>query len=511
MLSRRTKDLVLCAVFVALIIVGAFIRIPVPVVPFTLQFLFTMLAGLLLGPWLGTAAVCVYILMGLLGLPVFAEGGGFAYVLKPSFGYIIGFAAGAFVTGSIANKTAAPGYGRLFAANFAGLGIVYFFGMAYYYLISNFYLDSPIGIGALFLYCFVLAVPGDVALCVVGALIGKRLIPLFSQKERRTAEKMTVKSLTEKVLRGAYVTKEEALFLYGSPLEELCAGADSIRRHFCGNAFDLCTIVNGKSGRCSENCKFCAQSAHNHTGAAEYPLLDSDAIVAQAKAARDAGALRFSVVTSGKRLSDEEADAMCETARRIRAEVGISVCVSFGLLSEAQFRKLKEAGVSRVHNNLETSRRFFPEVCTTHSYEDKIHAIRAAQAAGLSVCSGGIMGLGETAEDRVDMAFALRELGISSVPLNMLNPIPGTPFENNRKLTEEDMRRVAAVYRYVLPRASVRLAGGRGLLADKGKSCFASGANAAITGDMLTTAGITIQTDLELLRGLGYKAELCDE
>lgn len=322
---------------------------------------------------------------------------------------------------------------------------------------------------------------------------------------------MNVKTITNNVLCGKQITKEEAMCLYEQPLAELCESADKIRRHFCSNQFDICTIVNGKSGRCSENCKFCAQSAHNHTGTAEYPLLSADEITAQAKINFEQGVLRYSIVTSGRRLSDAEVDHMCETVRKIKNEVGISVCVSFGLLSEQQFRKLKEAGVTRVHNNLETSRRYFPHICTTHTFDDKVQAIRAAQAAGLSVCSGGIMGLGETPEDRIDMALCLRELGIQSVPVNMLNPIPGTPFEHHVQLTQEEMQRIVAVYRFILPAASIRLAGGRGLLPDKGRSCFRSGANAAISGDMLTTAGITAQTDMELLNELGYEVKLCNE
>ena len=320
-----------------------------------------------------------------------------------------------------------------------------------------------------------------------------------------------IKEIAQEVFGGRPLTKQEALSLYGQPLEELCSTADEIRRRFCADRFDICTIINGKSGSCSEDCKFCAQSAHNHTCAAQYPLLAADEIVAHAKLNQEQGVLRYSIVTSGKRLSDAEVDKMCEAVRRVRKEAGISVCVSFGLLGEAQYRRLKEAGVTRVHNNLETSRRFFPHICTTHTYEDKIRAIKAAQAAGLTVCSGGIMGLGETPEDRIDMAVTLRDLGIKSVPVNLLNPIPGTPFEKNQRLTAGEMRRIVAVYRFLLPDASIRLAGGRGLLDDKGEGCFLSGANAAISGDMLTTSGITVKTDLALLEKLGYKAGLCNE
>lgn len=181
MKNLKAKDLVMCSLFVALIIVGTFIRVPIPVLPFTLQLLFTMLAGLLLGPELGATAVVVYIILGLIGLPVFTEGGGFAYVLKPSFGYIIGFAFGAYATGKIANKDKRPDMKRLLKANFVGLAIVYIMGMVYYYFISNFYLGSPIGVKAIIIYCFLLAVPGDIVLCFLGAFLGKRLIPVINK------------------------------------------------------------------------------------------------------------------------------------------------------------------------------------------------------------------------------------------------------------------------------------------------------------------------------------------
>ena len=314
-------------------------------------------------------------------------------------------------------------------------------------------------------------------------------------------------SVRDRVLSGGAVDRPTALWLYDQPLDGLCACADEIRRHFCGNGFDLCTIVNAKSGRCPENCKFCSQSAHNHTGAEQYPLLSADEIVAHAKENARQGVLRYSIVTSGKRLSDGEVDQVCAAVRRIRAEIPLAVCISGGLLNQAQFARLKDAGVTRVHNNLEASRRFFPFVCTTHTFDDKVAAIHAAQAAGLTVCSGGIMGLGETPADRIDMALTLRELGVKSVPVNLLNPIPGTPFADNPRLTADDLRRIVAVYRFIQPDAAIRLAGGRGLLPDKGRSCFLSGANAAISGDMLTTAGITTATDRALLAELGYEVK----
>ncbi|MCI9646480.1 MAG: biotin synthase BioB [Lachnospiraceae bacterium] len=315
-------------------------------------------------------------------------------------------------------------------------------------------------------------------------------------------------SLKEKVLAGRQITREEALALAEMPLEELCAAADEIRRFFCGDKFDLCTIVNGKSGKCSENCKYCAQSASYHTAVETYPLLDTEALLEQAQYSQSRGVHRYSIVTSGRNLNAQEVSQACGSIRKIKESLDISICVSFGLLEEADFQKLRQAGASRVHNNLEASAGYFPQVCTTHTQQDKIRSIEAARKAGMEVCSGGIMGLGESMEDRIDLAITLRELQIKSVPVNMLNPIPGTPYENNPRLTEEDMCRIVAIFRFLLPDAFIRLAGGRGLMEDQGRRCFCSGANAAITGDMLTTSGITIQRDLEILKELGYQVQI---
>lgn len=317
--------------------------------------------------------------------------------------------------------------------------------------------------------------------------------------------------MKDKILRGKWIGREEALRLAEEPLEELRQAADEIRRKVCGSGFDLCTIVNAKCGRCSEDCRYCAQSAHYRTACEEsYPLLSTQELLEDARRNAQQGVLRYSIVTSGRRLSEEEVEQACESIRRIRAEVPIEVCVSFGLLDEVQFRKIKAAGASRVHCNLESSARYFPSVCTTHTYEEKIRTLQEAKRAGLSICSGGILGLGETMEDRIDMVLTARELGVKSIPVNLLNPIPGTPYENRVPLDNEEACRCVAMFRFLIPDASIRLAGGRGLLGDKGEACFLSGANAAISGDMLTTAGITVETDMELLRSSGFEVKRND-
>ncbi len=321
-----------------------------------------------------------------------------------------------------------------------------------------------------------------------------------------------IQEMKEKALATGDISREEALLLAKAPLEELAEAAEEIRREKCGQGFDLCTIVNGKCGRCSEDCKYCAQSAHYQARCTEaHGLLSTEELLEGARQNEAKGVLRYSIVTSGKRLAEGEVEQVCEAIRAIRAETGIQVCVSFGLLAEKQFRKIKEAGASRVHCNLESSARFFPQICTTHTYEDKINTLKAAKRAGLSVCSGGILGMGETMEDRIDMVLTARELGVKSIPVNLLNPIPGTPLENRKPLTNEEARRCVAVFRFLIPDASIRLAGGRGLLGDKGELCFKSGANAAISGDMLTTAGITVETDRSLVRNLGFEVKLCNE
>lgn len=316
---------------------------------------------------------------------------------------------------------------------------------------------------------------------------------------------MTVQEIFNKVMNNENISHDEAVFLSNEKdIDLLCSYADKIREHFCSNSFDVCSIINAKSGRCSEDCKFCAQSAHYKSDTKEYSLLDKDTIVNDAVNCAKKGVMRYSIVVSGKRLSENDVDIIAETIREIKSKADISICASLGLLSDSQFDKLKSAGLERVHNNLETSENYFSEICSTHTFQDKVNALKSAQNQGLEVCSGGIIGMGESMADRIDMAFALKELGVKSIPVNILNSIKGTPFENKEKLSYDEVLKTCAVFRFILPDTYIRLAGGRILLEDKGRKAFLSGVNAVITGDMLTTNGISIDEDMKIIEECGY-------
>lgn len=311
--------------------------------------------------------------------------------------------------------------------------------------------------------------------------------------------------LKQKILNGYKITKNQALDLVSAEPDILCKSANEIRQKFCGNSFDVCSIINGKSGICSENCKYCAQSAYYQTNIEKYPLLSEEKIINYAVHNHAEGILRFSVVTSGKALSNKELSKLCLVYKKLSQSSTILLCASHGLLSEKQLVGLKNAGVSRYHCNIESSKKYFSNICTTHTYEDRIKTINNAKKSGLEVCSGIIMGMGETLKDRIDMFFDLRKMKIKSVPLNVLNPIKGTPFENNKILSQNEICRTTAIARFILPDATLRLAGGRGLFKDTGKQMILSGANATISGNMLTTVGISFEKDKKLIKSLGFK------
>ncbi len=311
-------------------------------------------------------------------------------------------------------------------------------------------------------------------------------------------------NLAKEITNGRRLTRTDDLSIFiNCPLDELCTGADIIRKHFCGEKVDLCTIINGKSGKCGEDCKYCAQSCHNSANIDNYDFLPIAEIITEAISNEKDGVNRFSIVTAGRTLTDSDFQKIVTAYKELKAKTNLSLCASHGLLSRKQFRLLRQAGVTTYHSNIETSKRYFPYICTTHTYDDKIKTIKIALSEGLRVCSGGIIGMGEEWEDRLDMAVSLAELNIQSIPINALTPIPGTPMENMKTLTEDEILRTAAFFRYINPTANIRLAAGRKLMTERGKRAFQSGVSAAITGNMLTTSGSTVASDRRMLKELG--------
>lgn len=316
---------------------------------------------------------------------------------------------------------------------------------------------------------------------------------------------MDIKTLAEEIINGRRISRQDDLGQFLScDLKELCEGADRIRSHFVGEKVDLCSIINGRSGRCPEDCKYCAQSAHNHTDCEAYDFLPEETIVNACKMNEGEGVDRFSIVTAGRALTGEEFEKALRVYETMRAECKIDLCASMGFLSAAQLHRLHQAGVTSYHHNIETSKRYFPQICTTHTYEQKVEMLKLVKVEGMWVCSGGIIGMGENWEDRLDMAVSLAELGVDSIPINALMPIPGTPLEHQQPLTEDEILRTIGFFRYINPEADIRLAAGRALLTNDGELAFRSGASATITGNMLTTAACaTIRSDKKMLQGLG--------
>ena len=302
------------------------------------------------------------------------------------------------------------------------------------------------------------------------------------------------------------MSREEAMFLAEYPdLDKLCDAADEVCRRHHGNRVDSCSIVNARSGVCSEDCKWCAQSVHHNTGCEIYDFLDEEKVMEAARLNEKEGIRRFSLVTSGRRVSRKDVERFCNLIRRLKKETGLYICVSMGLLGEEEMKMLAEAGVERYHCNMETSSKVFPTLCSTHSHSDKRATIEAARKAGLDVCSGGIIGMGESMADRLEMAFELAEMDVDSVPVNILNPIPGTPLGDTPLISEEEVVRTVAVFRFILPKKAMRFAGGRMRLSHENMlRIMRGGMNGVLMGDMLTTVSNTIADDRILFREANF-------
>ena len=321
--------------------------------------------------------------------------------------------------------------------------------------------------------------------------------------------KKFIKSIEEKILGGQAISHDEVMKLADidekEDLAELCKSANKVRQHFCGVEVDLCTIMNAKSGRCTEDCKFCAQSGHYKTNVEEYGLVSKEAALKLARENEKEGVNRFSLVTSGRGAIGSDFEKILDIYEDLNKEMKVDLCASLGILGYEQLIRLREKGITMYHHNLETSREYYENICTTHSYDERIDTINAAKKAGMFICSGGIIGLGESMEDRINLAFELRNLGVRSIPVNVLNPIKGTPLENVESLSQDEILKTIAIIRFVNPKALIRLAGGRNRIDEFGKNCFNAGANATITGNYLTTSGNKIKDDKKMLSELSLK------
>lgn len=316
----------------------------------------------------------------------------------------------------------------------------------------------------------------------------------------------TLRQITDRLLAGGRATADELLALEPQcTTDELCEAADEIRLKLTGNHLDTCSIINARSGRCSEDCAWCAQSRRFHTGVDEYDIVDTGLAVASAKANRAYGVERFSLVTSGRRVTGEQMPRFCDIYRRIAAETDIYLCASMGLLGYDEMTMLAEAGVKRYHCNLETSSEYFPRLCRSHTRADKLATIEGARRAGLAICSGGIIGMGETLRDRLLLAKEAYEAGASSIPVNILNPIPGTALQDTPPLSEDEIIRSVALMRFMAPDAVMRFAGGRARLSrETTERILRGGMNGVMIGDLLTTRGNDADEDYALFRRTGY-------
>lgn len=312
-------------------------------------------------------------------------------------------------------------------------------------------------------------------------------------------------SVLGRSLEGIPATVDEALLLNERyTTDELCDAADEVRRRWCGDKIDTCSIINARSGHCTEDCKWCAQSARHHTGINEYEFVAEKDAVEMAEYNSERGVERFSLVTSGRKVSPADLDRFCEIYRKIAQKTQICMCASMGLLSLEQMRRLKAVGVRRYHCNLETSSDFFPELCSTHSHEDKLRTIAAAREAGLEICSGGIIGMGENMRQRLTLVSEAREAGAVSVPVNILSPIKGTALENTPLIGEDEIARSVALMRFVAPKVTLRFAGGRARLSKEiTERIFQGGMNGSMIGDLLTTIGNRIDEDYAMFDRLG--------
>lgn len=532
--SLTVRELTIISIFASITAVLAQIAIPLPFspIPFSLGMVAVYMTGMLLKPRNAVPAQVCYLLLGAVGVPVFGNfRGGIAALFGPTGGCLIVYPIMAGIISLTLNspkslqterkQSKTQLYFKTSVALIVAICIEYLGGAiwltitsttsinnSFYGSLSLFFPYVPLDIVKI-IFCVVTMLPFRTRLTKMNLLLLDDNSTKIQQIENHNTSKNICNPVLEKALAGQELTFKEANVLIDpkvTSLNELMQTANMITRHHFGNEISMCAIYAAKVGLCSGDCAFCAQSAHHTCDVSpiEVSALNEDEILKNAKELWQLGVSSYSLVTSGEELTDGEFDRILHIFKRLSSETEIYLCASLGNLTLDRAIQLKNVGVSRYHHNIETSSSYFSQICSTHSYEDKISTIHVVRQAGMDICCGGIIGMGETLDQRIEMAFALRELDVSCVPINILNPISGTRLENQQPLNVDEILRTIAIFRLILPDKVLKFAGGREKALEtyeyKG---YLAGINSMIVGNYLTTSGKDFSQEIQNLDAMG--------
>lgn len=528
--SLSTKEFTIIGVFAAVTAILAQIAIPISFspIPFSLGMIGVYMTGMLLKPSNAILAQICYLLIGSIGVPVFGNfRGGVVALFGPTGGCLMVYPIMSYIISLTLNSTKSLHtkyaqskfilYLKTSIVLFIAICIEYLGGAAwltitstnsFYSSLAFFFPYIPFDIVKI-IFCVVTMLPFRHRLISMNLLLLDKKDTILTQVKGNDINENLSSSILEKALNGQSLTVEEANILIDpnlTPLEELMKTAHTITNQHFGNKISMCAIFPAKVGLCSGDCAFCAQSVHHNCDVStiEIKSLNEDEIIKNAKELWRLGVSSYSLVTSGEELTDEEFDHILHIFQRLKNETEIGLCASLGNLTLDRAIRLKNIGVSRYHHNIETSRRYFPLICSTHSYDDKIKTINTIRQVGMDICCGGIIAMGETFEDRIEMAFVLKELDVDCIPINILNPIQYTKLENQKPLNTDEILRTIAVFRLILPNKVLKFAGGREkALGSDEYIGYMAGINSLLVGNYLTTSGKDFKEEIENLKVVG--------
>lgn len=532
--SLTVKELTVISIFVAVTAILAQIAVPLPFspIPFSLGMIGVYMTGMLLSPSNAVLTQVCYLLLGAVGVPVFGNfRSGITTLFGPTGGCLLAYPIMAAIISLTLNSTksllaerkqsALPLYLKTSLALFIAICMEYLGGAiwlaitttastttSFYGALSFFFLYIPLDIVKI-VFCVITMLPFRYRLMSMNLLLLDSNCASTPQVQNDGANHHISNPILEKALAEEPLTAAEANILIDpqlTPLDELMQTAHTITRRHFGNKINMCAIYPAKIGLCSGDCAFCTQSVHHDCDISpiEVSELSEEEIIENANGLRQMGVSSYSLVTSGEELTDAEFDRILHIFQKLNSKTGIGLCASLGNLTLDRAVRLKNVGVSRYHHNIETSPGYFPQICSTHSYDDKISTIQIVRQTGMDICCGGIIGMGESFEQRVEMAFALKELDVDCIPINILNPISGTKLEKQRPLSTEEILRTISVFRLILPNKVLKFAGGREkALGSDEYSGYAAGINSLLVGNYLTTKGKVFSQEIGNLEAAG--------